>query len=346
MSCGCAEKQLQDGLSSSFTQSFTDDPDFKKACIGIGQDIEWNKSIFKFVFSGDIYGEVQAVLDAYIDAMVENTNIPIFSDDYTANQDNNSKIIQLVKSKSGKAEDFISSVLKDLYWGTKQNRFPGGKILDPRIKNQAAADYHDKGIVGAVLGAGENIIDGAGNAIKGIGKILNYLPEILLGGVVVVGAYYGWKYYKEFKPEKKGLSGNLEDGIRKHYEVWDDKEKIVFEGGETASKAYYKKHGGEKAGLHLHYKLIEKKPKRLAKWQIEGQKQVDEAKKNADFLIQYPGYKDFAQIKIQNSKIWNDLKNKKYEVINPPQNIVEISKETEKDLKEKYDYRTVNGLAS
>jgi len=38
--------------------------------------------------------------------------------------------------------------------------------------------------------------------------------------------------------------------------VWDDKENELFKGSRMSCLRYYKKHGGEKAGLHLGYYIV------------------------------------------------------------------------------------------
>lgn len=43
---------------------------------------------------------------------------------------------------------------------------------------------------------------------------------------------------------------------RRRWEVWNDKDDTLFEGCKTKALAYYKRYGGERAGLHVGYTLF------------------------------------------------------------------------------------------
>lgn len=144
------------------------------------------------------YNQIKNVLKSYINIILENPQLPAFYDDKHVKNAEMQSILSITSQKSGVALQLTGRILKQLYWAVLQNNIKSNTVLKPR---EAVANYqyriHNSDIVGNVSETVKTILDslnsiakGAGEGVGNAGKLLGYLPYILLAGGIAYGAYF------------------------------------------------------------------------------------------------------------------------------------------------------------
>lgn len=201
----CINDNIVEKYSTLGSYTIFDDSDYLSAVHSIWEALNYNDvgSVYNplNLFSLTVTtNEVDDILNTYM-KVINNTSLPEYDDTMSTSQDS-IKLFKAIAIQSKRNIELVKRVLKQLYWYTKQGVIKTTGILHPRTTNTKSSDYENTSPVGKLInGVGATVkgaVIGTGSLLEGTGKLLKYLPYmVIIGGTAYV--IYNVKNMKDKK---------------------------------------------------------------------------------------------------------------------------------------------------
>lgn len=183
-----------------FLAPFSEDREFSQTVSLIYLELKTNDQPFfdKFGFFQKVTrAEVKLIISTYINKVKGDNTFPEYNDKYNADAQKNETIINQIAKLSNLSSGKVSRTLKQLYWSTVQGRVGSYEFIFPRTGKevndivQPPEEYKASAFSG--------ITSGITGTVTLLGKVVEYLPYIIIVGGGAAILFFGSNIVKNVK---------------------------------------------------------------------------------------------------------------------------------------------------